>query len=95
MRKIYQTVSQILGDILAMPPDTVGPETKTDQLRYQELAAAALACEKLFHIEMEDERIGDFQTVADWVDYVRQRLAQRDDHFVSPTDQEREAWYYR
>ena len=95
MRKAYQAVSQILGDIMGLAPDTVSPETDLSSLRYQELAAAAIACEKTFHIEMEDERVRDLRTVSDWVSYILQRLGERDDAYTAPDDQDRESWYYQ
>ena len=41
-----------------------------------------------------DERIGALKTVADWADYVSQRISDQDDRYVPPTDEEREKWYY-
>lgn len=91
MRKIYQAVSQIMGDILGFGPDEVTPDTPTPR-RYQDMAAAAIACEKTFHIELEDERIAALCTVADWAEYVEERLSSRDDRFLPPTDEDREKW---
>ena len=52
MRKVYQAVAQIMADILAVHPDVITPDTQVSSLKYQELAAAAIACEKTFHIEI-------------------------------------------
>ncbi len=95
MRKVYQTVSQILADIMGSPSDLISPDTDVSRLRYQEKAAAAIACERSFHIELEDERIDGLKTVEAWVDYVRERIADREDGRPAPTDKERESWYYR
>ena len=94
MRKIYQTVSQIFGDILGQAPDLISPGTNVSPLKYQEKAAAVIACEKSFHVTLEDERIDDLKTVEQWVDYITERVAGRDENRPAPTDQEREAWYY-
>ncbi len=95
MRKIYQVVSQILGDIMGLPPDLMSPDTNVSQLKYQEKAAAVIACEKTFHVALEDERIDEMKTVEHWVNYITERVADRDEDRPAPTDQEREAWYYR
>ncbi len=94
MRDIRPTVFQILGDILGVPADVLSPTASVSSLKYQEMAAAAIACEKTFHIELEDERIPDLKTAGAWVDYVKERIADRDDGRPAPTDQERESWYY-
>ncbi len=93
MRKIYSTVCRIMGQFLALHPEEITPDTPSPG-KYQDKAAAAIACEKTFHIEMEDERIGGFKTVADWVEYVSERISDQDDRYVPPTDEEREKWYY-
>ena len=95
MRKIYQTVSQILGDIMGTPPDLMSPDTDVSRLKYQEKAAAAIACEKSFHVALEDERIDEMKTVEQWVNYITERVADREEDHPAPTDKEREAWYYR
>ena len=95
MRKIYQSVSQIMGDIMGLSPDLVSPGTDVSHLRYQEKAAAAIACEKSFHVTLEDERIDELKTVEHWVNYITERIADRNDSRPAPTDKEREAWYYR
>ncbi len=95
MGNVSQTVTQILGDILGAPGDTLTLSASTASFKYQEMASAAIACEKAFRIEMEDERIPDLRTVGDWVNYVRERIADRDDGRPAPTDEERESWYYR
>ncbi len=95
MRKIYQTISQIMGDILGLTPDLVSPATDVSRLKYQEKAAAVIACEKSFHVTLEDERIDDLHTVEQWVDYITERIADREEDRPALTDQEREAWYYR
>ena len=95
MRKIYQAVSQILSDILGTSPDLISPETKIQRFTYQEKAAAAIACEKTFHVELEDERIDGLLTVSDWVTYIQERLSNRDDAYAPPTDSDREAWIYQ
>ena len=95
MRKVYQAISQIMGEILSTQPEYVSPDTSLTSLRYQELAAAAIACEKTFHITMEDECIRGLTTVSDWVDYVKQRIAEEDQPTLPVTDQERESWYYK
>lgn len=91
MRRIYQAVSQILGDILGLTPDEVTPDTQAPK-RFQEMAAAAIACEKTFHIELEDERIPGLRTAADWAAYVEERLSGRDESYMPPTDEDREKW---
>ena len=95
MRKIYQTVCQILGDIMGLTPDLVFPSTDVSRLQYQEKAAAVIACEKSFHVTLEDEWIDDLKTVEQWVDYIAERVADRDEDRPAPTEKEREAWYYR
>ena len=95
MRKVYQTVSQIFADILGSASDFVSPDTDVAGLRYQEKAAAAIACERSFHIVLEDERIDGLKTVEAWVDYVQERIADREDGRPAPTEKERESWYYR
>lgn len=94
MRNIYSALCQIFSGILSRWPDELSPETKVNRLSYQELAAAAIACEKTFHIEMEDERIAGLIRLADWVDYIRERIGEKEDGRPAPTDQERESWYY-
>ncbi len=79
MRDIRPTVFQILGDILGVPADVLSPTASVSSLKYQEMAAAAIACEKTFHIELEDERIPDLKTAGAWADYVKERIADRDD----------------
>ena len=95
MRKIYHAVSQILGEILSLQPDEVAPDTTLSSLHYQELAAAAIACEKTFHITMEDEQICGLVAVEDWVEYVRKRIEEENENKLPATEKEREAWYYR
>lgn len=95
MRKIFQGFSQILAEILSVSPDMVSPDTALSSLRYQELASAVIACEKTFHIVMEDERICDLKTAADWVDYIRERIADGKENAAPASEQERESWYYR
>ena len=95
MRKIYQTVCQIMGDIMGLTPDLMSPDTNVSHLRYQEKAAAVIACEKSFHVALEDERIDELKTVEQWVNYLTERIASRDDGRPAPTEKEREAWYYR
>ena len=94
MRKIYQTVSQIMGDIMGIAPDLVSPATDVSCLKYQEKAAAVIACEKSFHGTLEDEKIDDLKTVEQWVDYIGERIADRDEERPAPTEKEREAWYF-
>jgi len=94
MRKIYQAVSQILGEIMALQPEEVTPGTALDALRYQELAAAAIACKKTFHITMEDERIKGLKNVEDWVAYIKERIAQEQENTGPASQKERETWYY-
>ena len=91
MRKIYQAVSQIMGDVLGLSPDEITPDSLAPE-RYQEMAAAAIACEKTFHIELEDERIADLKTIADWAEDVQARLSIRDGRYLPPTDEDREKW---
>jgi hypothetical protein len=95
MRNIYQAVSRIIGDIMGLSPDLVSPAADVSRFRYQEKAAAAIACEKSFHVTLEDERIDDLKTVEQWVDYIAERVAEKKEDRPAPTDQEREAWYYR
>ena len=95
MRKIYQTVCQILGDIIGLTPDLVSPTTDVSHFKYQEKAAAVIACEKSFHVTLEDERIDDLKTVEQWVNYITERVADREEDRPAPTEKEREAWYYR
>ncbi len=95
MRKIYRTVSQIFGDIMGMPSDLISPDTSVSHLKYQEKAAAVIACERSFHVALEDERIDELKTVEQWSDYITERVADRDEGRPAPTDKEREAWYYR
>lgn len=95
MRKIYQTVSQIFGDILGLAPDLISPDTNVSHLKYQEKAAAVIACEKSFHAALEDERIDELKTVEQWVDYITERVAAQEEDRPAPTEKEREAWYYR
>ena len=95
MRKIYLTVSQIMGDIMGLAPDLVSPATDVSCLKYQEKASAVIACEKSFHVTLEDERIDDLKTVEQWVTYIAERIADRDEDRSAPTEKEREAWYYR
>lgn len=95
MRKVYQTVSQILGDIIGPSSGPVSPDTDVSRLRYQEKAAAAIACERAFRVILEDERIDGLKTVEAWVDYVRERVADKEDGKPAPTDRERESWYYQ
>ena len=95
MRKIYQTISQIMGDILGLAPDLVSTSTDVSHLKYQEKAAAVIACEKSFHIILEDECIDDLKTVEQWVDYITERVADQNEDRPAPTEKEREAWYYR
>ena len=64
MRKIYSTVCRIMGQFLAQHPEEITPDTAAP-VKYQDKAAAAIACEKTFHIEMEDERVGALKTVAE------------------------------
>ncbi len=94
MRRIYQTVSQIIGDIIGLPPDLISPATDVSRLKYQEKAAAVIACEKSFHVTLEDERIDGLKTVEQWADYVTERIADRDDGRPAPSEKDREAWYY-
>ncbi len=95
MRRIYQTIAHIMEDILGTSPIPVSPGTDVSRLKYQEKAAAAIACEKTFHVTMEDERIDDLKTVELWVDYVAERVADRDEDRPAPTEKDREAWYYQ
>ena len=95
MRRIYQTVARIMEDILGTAAAPVSPGTDVSHLKYQEKAAAAIACEKAFHVTMEDERIDDPKTVEQWVDYVAERVADRDEDRPAPTEKDREAWYYQ
>ena len=95
MRKIHQTVSQIMGDILGLAPDLVSPSTDVSHFKYQEKAAAVIACEKSFHVALEDERIDDLKSVEQWVDYIMERVADQNEDRPAPTEKEREAWYYR
>ena len=95
MRKVYQAVSQIIAEILSTQPDLVSPETSVNTLRYQELAAAVIGCEKTFHIHMQDERICELKTVADWVEYVKERIADQQEDAPIANENEREGWYYR
>ncbi len=73
----------------------MSPGTDVSHLRYQEKAAAAIGCEKSFHVALEDERIDELKTVEQWVNYITERIAERDDGRPAPTEKEREAWYYR
>jgi acyl carrier protein len=95
MRKVYQTVSQIMADIIGSPSDLIAPDTDLSSLRYQEKAAAAIACERSFRIEMEDERIDGLKTLENWADYIRERIADKEDGRPAATDRERESWYYQ
>ena len=95
MRKVYQAVSQIMAEILATQPEMVSPETSLLSLRYQELAAAVIGCEKTFHIRMEDERIRELSTVAAWVEYVKERIAEQKEDASPADEKERDSWYYR
>ena len=95
MRRIFQTLAQIMGEQMNTPPDLIAPDTDVSRLRFQELAAAALACEKIFHVTLEDERIGDLKTVEDWVTYIKEKKADEQEHYTSPTDQDRESWLSR
>lgn len=95
MHKIYRTVSRIMGDIIGLAPDLVSPATDVSRLTYQEKAAAVIACEKSFHIALEDERIDELKTVEQWTLYIAERIADRDEDRPAPTEKEKEAWYYR
>lgn len=95
MRKIFQALCQIFSEILGLSMDAVTPDTALTGLKYQELAAAAIACEKTFRIEMEDERVGEMVTVEQWVDYIRERITEKNDGAAPASDEERESWYYQ
>ena len=94
MRKIYQAISQIFGEIMTMQPEELSPAASLAALRYQELAAAVIACEKTFQINMEDERIKELNNIEDWVSYVKERIAQSKENMGPATEKERETWYY-
>ena len=94
MRKVFQALCQILSGILGVSPDLIAPDAFLSSLKYQELASAAIACEKTFHIEMEDERIKELCTPEQWADYILKRIADRDNAAPAPTEKDRESWYY-
>ena len=94
MHRIYQLICDIMGDILSLHPDEINPKTDVSHLTYQEMAAAAIACEKTFHIEMEDERIGQLKSISDWMNYVQERIKDQKEDRPAPSDAERESWYY-
>ena len=95
MRKIFPTLCRVMADVLPLPPEAITPATRLDGLSYQELAAAAIACERAFHIEMEDERIGELKCVADWMRYIGERMGEDGQAYTPPTDAERESWFYQ
>ncbi len=94
MRKIYQAVSQIFGEILGVQPDEVSPGTSLAFLRYQELASAVIACEKTFGITLEDERIKELTTAEHWVSYIQERKAEKNENTGPASQEDRENWYY-
>ena len=91
MRKVYQTLVEIFGNILGLHPDAISPQTALTQLRYCDLGTAVIACEKLFHIQMEDEKIRSLENIAQWTDYVKHCI--HEDR-PAPTQAQRDQWYY-
>ena len=94
MRKIFPELRRIMAGVMPLSPDAITPATRVDGLKYQELAAMTIACEKAFRIDMEDERIGDLHCVADWMRYIAERMGEDGKDYVPPTDEDRETWYH-
>ena len=94
MRRIYQTLVEIFGNILGSHPDLISPHTTLSHLKYSELGAAVIACEKLFHIRMADERIRSLENIAQWHDYIKECIHEQKDDRPAPTQAERDNWYY-
>ena len=94
MRRVYLTLVEIFGNILGLHPDAISPQTSLTHLRYCDLGAAVIACEKLFHIQMADERIPSLENLAMWTDYIKECIREQRDQRPAPTQEERDQWYY-
>ena len=95
MDNLYPTLAGIFCEVFGLSPDALTPDTALSPRTYQELAAAVIACEKAFHIRVEDERAGELTTAAQWAAYIEDRIADSREDRPAPTEKERESWYYQ
>ena len=93
MRKVYHTLVEIFGGIMGLHPDVISPQTTVTHLRYCDLGAAVIACEKLFHIAIEDEKIHSLENIAQWTYYVKYRIQEEREDHPAVSQAERDRWF--
>jgi acyl carrier protein len=87
----------ILAEVLDMEEDDLdgnmdlNSENDMDDLL---MAKFVIACEKEFHITIQDERVCDFHTVKDVCVYVNQLLSESEGNTAESSQEERMSWYY-
>ena len=91
----FYEVKRLVCELSGRYPDTVTPETPLRCLPAVDRATVIIACEKKFHITLHDEEIIDFQTLGDLSACILDKLADGREDYTTPTDSQRDAWYYR
>ena len=70
---MFEKVKSMLANDLQINPDDIKPEAELINdlgINSLELADLALLCEERYNIEIDEDAIGNFVTVADVADYL-------------------------
>ena len=91
----YPAIRRLLAEILGLDEELIAPETKLwRSVDAVSLGKLFLACERRFKITISDESAPGFKRLADFVQYIEERVAEGQDDYILPDDQTRDAWYF-
>ncbi len=94
---VIHKVIKMLAEILSIEPEDISPKmalTKDNGVDPIDVASLVIACEKEFKINLFDELVLEFASVADLAAHIDKMLA--DGLFDAPeiTEEDRTAWFY-
>lgn len=95
--KVYPTVTDLLSEILLRERTELTPSyplTSAGRVTPMDVAKLAIACERAFGLTLYDEKIAQWQTVADVCRLIEELLEEGQGEKTERTDDDRTAWYY-
>lgn len=95
---VYKKVAGILADILNLNEEDITPDmrlTPEPEIEKIHIAKLVIECERKFKITIHDEKVQDFCTVKDLVEWIEHLLAKNEGNLSESTDEKRMWWYYQ
>lgn len=95
---VYKKVAGILADIINLDEEDITPDlglTPEFEVEKIHIVKLVIECEKKFKILIHDEKVHEFQTVKDLVNYIENLLTKDEGNLSESSDEERMWWYYQ